>query len=378
MIVRNICKLAHVMGRLRVVSAKELHTSAPLRTASLCAAKAPSGGQVARLHPPNPHSSNGMLWAFTAAFTFNLFGSGDEKEETPEDKLVNTIKRSILCIQREQYDKAEQMLHLALRMAQDLQSKDGVTYVYDVMANLAMEREQFKKAEKIFTDVMKRLFADGHNEESPKVSLPRMIYVHLWFSISFLQILHISSKIAHMAQLQGDLEKSFQGFTWTLQQLAKLLEKIPEDKDVQELYGLTKNWFGQLLMKQGNYAEARKLFKEAYDTLVDVYGTVNDASVTILNNISVAYVNLEKYAEARETLLLAMDLAKELKDVTQEGILQANLGLIYLREGLMKQAENACRLAWKMGKQHGNPDALEQAEYCLNEIKTTLNGEKRQ
>ncbi|XP_017097850.2 tetratricopeptide repeat protein 19 homolog, mitochondrial isoform X1 [Drosophila bipectinata] len=359
MIVKNIFKLTHVMGRLRMVPVKELHSSVPLRTASLCAAKAPSRGQVARLHPPNPHTSNGMLWAFTAAFTFNLFGSGDEKEETPEDKLVNTIKRSILCIQREQFDKAEQMLHLALRMAQDLQSKEGVTYVYDVMANLAMEREQFKKAEKIFTDVMKRLFADGHNEESPK-------------------ILHISSKIAHMAQLQGDLEKSFQGFTWTLQQLAKLLEKIPEDKDVQELYGLTKNWFGQLLMKQGNYAEARKLFKEAYDTLVDVYGTVNDASVTILNNISVAYVNLEKYAEARETLLVAMDLAKELKDVTQEGILQANLGLIYLREGLMKQAENACRLAWKMGKQHGNPDALEQAEYCLNEIKTTLNGEKRQ
>lgn len=76
--------------------------------------------------------------------------------------------------------------------------------------------------------------------------------------------------------------------------------------------------------------------------------------------------------------MLAMDLAKELKDVTQEGILQANLGLVYLREGLMKQAEDACRLAWKMGKQHGNPDALEQAEYCLNEIKTTLNGEKRQ
>jgi len=72
-----------------------------------------------------------------------------------------------------------------------------------------------------------------------------------------------------------------------------------------------------------------------------------------------------------------MELAKELKDATQEGILQANLGLVYLREGLMSQAENACRLAWKLGKQHQNPDAVEQAEYCLNEIKTTLNGEKR-
>ncbi|XP_043065377.1 tetratricopeptide repeat protein 19 homolog, mitochondrial isoform X2 [Drosophila ficusphila] len=357
MIVRNFCKLTQVMGRLRLVpNAREYCQSAPLKRSS----KGSGFGslvvyaadhQVAWAVPPASNSSNGMFWAFSAAFTFNLFGGGEEKEETPEDKLVKTIKRSILCIQREQYDKAEQMLHLALRMAQDIQSKDGITYVFDIMANLAMEREQFKKAEKIFTDVMKRLFADGHTEESPK-------------------ILHISSKIAHMSQLQGDLEKSFQGFTWTLQQLAKLLEKMPDDKDILEL-------FGQLLMKQGKYLEAKNLFKEAFDTLIDVYGAVNDASITILNNISVAYVNLEKYTEARETLLEAMELAKELKDATQEGILQANLGLVYLREGLMMQAENACRLAWKLGKQHKNPDAIEQAEYCLNEIKTTLNGDKR-
>ncbi|XP_020807747.1 tetratricopeptide repeat protein 19 homolog, mitochondrial isoform X2 [Drosophila serrata] len=186
-----------------------------------------------------------------------------------------------------------------------------------------------------------------------------------------------SSKIAHMSQLQGDLEKSFQGFTWTLQQLGKLLEKMPDDKDIQELYGLTKNWFGQLLMKQGKYMEARKLFQEAFDALIEVYGAVNEASITILNNISVAYVNVEKYTEARETLLQAIELAKELKDVAQEGILQANLGLVYLREGLTQQADNACRLAWKMGKKHKNPDAIEQAEYCLDEIKATLNGEKR-
>ncbi|KAH8413368.1 hypothetical protein KR009_010397 [Drosophila setifemur] len=359
MIVKNIFKLTQAVGRLRVFPAtKEYYFSTPLRRSSLCAFVAPSH-QVVRSPPPIPNSSSGMIWAFSAAFTFNLFGGSDEKEETPEDKLVTTIKRSILCIQREQYDKAEQMLHLALRMAQDIQSKDGITYVYDIMANLAMEREQFKKAEKIFTDVMKRLFADGHNEESPK-------------------ILHISSKIAHMSQLQGDLEKSFQGFTWTLEQLARLIEKMPDDKDILELYGLTKNWFGQLLMKQGKYAEARTIFKEAYDTLVEVYGAVNEAAVTILNNISVAYVNLERYAEARETLQLAMDLAKELKDDTQEGILQANLGLVFLREGLLSQAENACRLAWKMGKQHQNSDAIEQAEYCLNEIKTAMNGERRQ
>ncbi|XP_023170280.1 tetratricopeptide repeat protein 19 homolog, mitochondrial isoform X1 [Drosophila hydei] len=289
---------------------------------------------------------------FTAAFSFNLFGGGDKEEETPETKLVNTIKRSIICIQKQQYDKAEQMLHLALRMAQDIQSANGITYVYDVMANLAMEREQFKKAEALFVDVMKRLMAEGYTEDNVK-------------------ILHISAKIAHMSQLQGDLVKSFQGFTWTLQRLAKLVKELPENSDVLELYGLTKNWFGQLLMKQGKYEEAKNLFKEALDILIDVYGTLNDASVTILNNISVAYVNLEKYAEAKETLLRALQIAKELKDSAQEGVIQANLGLVYLREGLLSEAEKLCKLAWNIGQRNSNADAIEQAEYCLNEIKST-------
>jgi len=43
-----------------------------------------------------------------------------------------------------------------------------------------------------------------------------------------------------------------------------------------------------------------------------------------------------------------------------------------LREGLLKEAENFCKLAWKTGKRHENADAIEQAEYCLNEIKSSM------
>lgn len=112
------------------------------------------------------------LGVFISAGLLSFLAPKDpEGEDTPEDKLVMTIKRSILCIQREQYAKAEQMLHLALRMAQDLQNKDGVTFIYDVMANLAMETEQYKKAEKLFVNVMQRLLQDGCKEDDIKVSV---------------------------------------------------------------------------------------------------------------------------------------------------------------------------------------------------------------
>lgn len=67
-----------------------------------------------------------------------------------------------------------------------------------------------------------------------------------------------------------------------------------------------------------------------------------------------------------------MEIAKELNDGDQEGVIQANLGLVYLREGLPKEAKKFCKVAWKLGKSQKNADAIEQAEYCLNEIKSSL------
>lgn len=242
MLVKNLNKLPQIFSRLRLVKGLTANsTDRPINVTTNV--KQRSGGLPSLLfansrkhyndqheqhnshqqdkRSPLPH--HGLV--LTVAFSFNFFGiKYADPEDTPETKLINTIKRSILCIQKQQYEKAEQMLHLSLRMAQDLQSSNGITYVYDLMANLAMEQQQYKKAEKIFVDVMKRLMTDGHGEDSPK-------------------ILHISSKIAHMSQLQGDLEKSFQGFTWTLQRLTKLIGSMPDDNDVLELYGLTKNWY---------------------------------------------------------------------------------------------------------------------------------------
>ena len=98
-----------------------------------------------------------------------ITGKRNQEGEDQEEQLIMTIKRSILSIQKEEYKKAEQMLHVALKMAQDLQSKDGITYIYDVMANLALQVGDFKKAEKLFANVMQRLFADGFLEDHIKV-----------------------------------------------------------------------------------------------------------------------------------------------------------------------------------------------------------------
>jgi len=61
------------------------------------------------------------------------------------------------------------MLHLALRLAQERMSVEGITYTYDLMANLAMERGEYAKAEKLFVTVMQRLMSSGVQENDNKI-----------------------------------------------------------------------------------------------------------------------------------------------------------------------------------------------------------------
>lgn len=157
---------------------------------------------------------------------------------------------------------------MALRMAQDLQSKDGITYVYDAMANLAMDRGEFDKAEKLFVDVMKRLFGDGADEDD-------------------LRLLHISAKIAHMAEQSGQLEKAKQGFEWVIGKLEARLKATADDPQIKELMGMTRNWYGQALMQLNAMKEARVNFEEAHRVYLEVHEKLSEEGLLLLNNLGV-------------------------------------------------------------------------------------------
>ena len=64
------------------------------------------------------------------------------------------------------------MLHVALKTAQEAQNGQAVTYIFDLLANLAYQREEYSKAEKLFKDVLKRMFAGT--------------YIFVYLSIFFL------------------------------------------------------------------------------------------------------------------------------------------------------------------------------------------------
>lgn len=91
-----------------------------------------------------------------------------------------------LLLQRGELDKAENLLHISLRMAQDLHNRDGVIYIYDLLANIAFQRGDYMKAERLFKvrpkmnkEIMPLTLSSTLAETGSRISLGSPIFQHL-------------------------------------------------------------------------------------------------------------------------------------------------------------------------------------------------------
>lgn len=105
-------------------------------------------------------------------------------------------------------------------------------------------------------------------------------------------MLHVSAKLAHMAGLQGQFDKAVTGFRWTLEKIDSKLKELERDEELLELWGLTKNWYGQLLMQFNHFAEAQKCFLDSYKVYTDLHGKLTEDALMLLNNLAVACTNV--------------------------------------------------------------------------------------
>lgn len=94
-----------------------------------------------------------------------------EEDLTPKGELKTILQQTILCTLRKEFDKAEEMTRLALQKAQEIQCHDGITFCYDIMANLALERKQFDTARKLFESVLQRLLQSNVPQDDIRVCI---------------------------------------------------------------------------------------------------------------------------------------------------------------------------------------------------------------
>ncbi|XP_003707054.3 tetratricopeptide repeat domain 19 [Megachile rotundata] len=291
------------------------------------------------------------FFILSSNFLFKLFKSEEEKDDVEELKM--TIKRSILLIQKQEFEKAEQMLHVALMQAQTLQHYDGITYVYDVMANLAYDTNNLDKAEKLFVSVLQRLMSKGVPEHD-------------------LAIIHISLKIADIYSKRGDLEKAEKGYRFCFDRLKNHLSENSENQDALQLLSISLELFGSMLFSQSHYTEALKYFTQAYNICKKINGEEHEETVMLLSNIGSIKFMLQEYDEAIEYLSKAAVLGKKFPDMDYLSSVHINLGNALIIKGLHEEAKKNCKEGKRLAKVKSDNESMIEAEKCLKKIQDLL------
>lgn len=274
------------------------------------------------------------------------------KEKTPEEKeedLIMAIKYGILHFQRNQFKEAESKLHEALKMAQDENNTNGVTYIYDILANLAFERKQYEKAEKLFVSVMQRLIGHGLSMDDNK-------------------IVHMSLKLAKIYEAQKDFEKAEQGYKFCMQTMQKKIENIDEE-DTVLLWANTLDWYGRYLIEnKKEFNEGLKYLKKAYEICVDINGKKHEQSIVMLNDLG-TYSNMIGDGESALTYLQeAAKIGGDFPDMADLASIYINLGQLYLKKEMFKESEIACQEGLRKAKENEDVENITEANHCLNEL----------
>lgn len=287
--------------------------------------------------------------ALPCTLGFSIFTwLGIEKKLTPEDELINTIKHSVLFIQRTEFDKAEQLLHVALRQAQQLHHELGITYIYDVMANLALERQELDKAQKLFVVVSQRLMADGAAEDDSRV-------------------VHISIKLARICHLKNDFSTAQIGYTWCLEKLHNLLSTEPS-AITTKLLAMAEDWYGRLFIEQGNYEEGLNYMLISLNRMKNVPDIEEEHIVIQLNDIGTVYDQMGKSDDSITYFKEAIEKGRKL-NMDELGTMYVNLGRAYLKKNFVDDARKNCGYAWRLGVLKNSNIIKDEAEDCLKEIK---------
>jgi len=258
-------------------------------------------------------------------------------------------------------NKSEQILHLAFRSAQELGHQKAQKYIIDEMANNAYELGDFRKAEKLFKELIKRLIVGGTPPNDNA-------------------IIHISAKLACLYGMFHKDAMAREGFNFCISNLKEKMSDGADDFDTKALYSLALSWYGEYLHSRGSNIESLDLFQESLEISKAINGPAHPHSLLQLNNMAAAYSVLNQLDRAATCLNNAINLCGEESEYASTNLpyYYINLVNIYLTQLenpcnesplIANAARLACSEASKLAKKAGDKEAIVEVEKCLNALK---------
>lgn len=286
-------------------------------------------------------------WAWYAGLLISLgLQKQDKNEYNSEQFIIDNIKAAILAHQEGHSNKAEQLLHLALKVAQEQQHTEAVTYIYDIMANIALDRAELEKSERLFKSVVQHLIKSGMDMDDNAV-------------------LEISIKLAGTYERLGKLAEAESGYDYCLQHLRKKVKTdMSPTEDTVLLWAMCADAYGRYLSSQKNYLEASGYFSEALDACMQILGASHPQTLVIMNNLGSSYMMAGNYEDAVKHLKAAVEVARSTGS-EDFATYCYNLGMVYLEMAKTTEAVFYCK--WAASSSPIEGDTHKKATECLKQ-----------
>lgn len=154
--------------------------------------------------------------------------------------------------------------------------------------------------------------------------------------------------------------------------MEELYHKDPENENVLGLFALSLDSYARYLLNQGQTKNAAIHFKKSYEMCVKLNGEIFEMNVILLNDLGTLSYSQGHEEEAINYFLKAAKIGQHLPDMEHFSSVHINLGNIYLKQGLLKEAEKCCTEGMKNAKRHQYAEGKKEAALCLEEIKNAM------
>lgn len=255
------------------------------------------------------------------------------------------IKKGILEMNRGEFEKAELILHSALKMAKDLSNEKAQDYIYVILGDTALETRDYEKAEKLYKEVIRRLLAHGRAKVDDE------------------SIIELSLQLASIYAEAHDFDKAEEGFSFCKSNQYKRVASIDlsNEKSLSEeqinslaLYAMILDWYSKFQILNKQYGKAFETLKEAHKYCVVVKGQKDEHTATILSDMAVAAELCGKIEEAIKYLRQAIEIAIDVDSINL-ATYYYNLGMCYLRLKDNSSAHYCCNMAIKYNLNRDDP-----------------------
>jgi tetratricopeptide repeat protein 19 len=149
------------------------------------------------------------------------------------------------------------------------------------------------------------------------------------------------------------------------------MEEGQHDEDTLLLWAVTLDWYARFLVDVNRLPEAFEYFKKAYDLCMEINGVENEEIVAVLNDLGTICFVQNDIDSALSYLTQAVAIGNKLPDMEDFGSVLINLGTVYMKKGMVREARQVYQDAWRNAKKHNNAQVLKEANSCLDELKSS-------